>query len=92
VTNLLRQPWQTRRDTFWNNTDELAKLLKEIEEYLSGVSLFYPMRDEIRARVAELKGEPVLPQDRRRWSQRQWDVANCPNCGRDYNKKEGAAA
>lgn len=64
--------------------DDLATLraLEEtVDRYLRRLGPHYGFRADLRKRIADLQGPPLLPPPRQR-TDKQVRVAACPNCGR----------
>lgn len=63
--------------------DDLAGLVEAeriVDGYLRSLRAHYSFRRRLRERIAELRGEAVLP--RRPWqTEKQQRVSECPRCG-----------
>lgn len=60
--------------------DVLVEAERAVDRYLRAQARHYRFRDELRERIAELRGPAVLPRPRYR-TDRQQRVSVCPRCG-----------
>ena len=77
---LLLRDFDTVKREHWDEPLILEHTLGNISAFLDGLGELYGARDELKRRVAELRGVPKLPARRYR-SSTQERVSRCPRCG-----------
>jgi hypothetical protein len=77
---LLLRGYEETKEEIWDSLPELEHHEENLDAYLRSLGPVYAARDELRARIAELRGPAALPKRARDRSAKQERVARCPRC------------